>query len=425
MADPVQTYAAEQKSLQAEYDGKLREDIKVTAPREPEVNPAVWKDVEPVLYRGFLTTSAEINRVHFVFKSLNHHEYDLLRFSINLKNASKVDEFWSTLLAYCVFMVDGANILADRRQWLPKVAETFSDLPKQAKATILRHVSEVNRRASAAVTLTEAYAMEGVSRYRWMQLKGIDLTSVSVTGIEGTQYLGLNWAQQLWRALNLAEDRNEHYERDWENAKFLGSCFAGKGLQKIYAQDTDRRRKEKEERIARKDRILREIVLGEKVPDKTSVLPGAVVTAPQTVEELADQLQKDLRGEKDWHDSVIEEHEKRIQLNYQGRQRQQEAVAQESAKLFGDNNVLGESDLHGLTRDQVEERMRRAKQLHAQNAARRQLRPEMDEKTDRFLGKWGLGPEVTSEISTTDRDVSEAVPVVRRPPTPTTPFRRK
>lgn len=426
MPTAAQAYDTEQARLRAEYDGRSQDDIHITVPKEPEVNPEVYKDVEPMLYRGFITVSADINGVYFVFKSLNHHEFELLRFSGGMKSERSSATFWNTFLAYGVFMVDGSNILSEREKWLPKLAATFAEFPKEARFKIIRYVSEVNRRASNAVVLTEAYAMETVSRYRWMQVSGLDLTGMAVTGIDGTQRLGLNWAQQLWRALNHAEDRHEDYEREWENAKFVGSCFAGKGISKVYSQDTERRRKEREERVSRKDKILREIVLGEKVADKTLTIPGAVITGPRTVEELADQLEKDLRGDKDWHDRVIEEHETKVRHNYNERKTQLEAVAKEHVAQFGNQRLIGGSDLEGLTEGEVHLRMERRKQLEAQSAARLQVHPDvLDEKTESFLEKWGvIGPEITTEISTTDRDPLEATPLpVPRPPS--TPFRRK
>ena len=425
MSDAASTYEAEQARLREEYDGKPQNELSITLPKEPEVNPKVWKDVEPVLYRGFLTVAAEINKVYFVFKSLNHHEFDRLRLSINIQDGKKIpDEFWNLFLAYGVFMVDGVNILSTRESHLADLSDTFAHLPKHARTNIIRHLSEVNRRASQAVLLTEAYAMESVSRYRWMQLKGLDLTSTAVTGVEGSTSLGLNWAQQLWRAINLAEDRNEQHERDWENAKFVGSCFAGKGLSKVYAQDTERRRKDKEEKISRKDRLLRELILGEKTDAKTTVLPGMEITTARTVEELADQLEKDLKGDQDWHDRVIAEHERRIKEGYKARQKQQEAIALDNDQRFGSKNVLGGTDFQGLTQQEMEERVRRNKQLKAQEAARQQV--PMDERTQGFLDKWGVtGQEISSEVTTTDRDPSTAVPLPVRNTSGITPFRRK
>jgi len=418
-----QTYEEEQQQLRQEYDAKP--DVRITVPQEPEVNPEVYKDVEPMLFRGFITVAAEINKVYFVFKNLNHHEFELLQFSGMVLDRDDAQKFWDIFLAYGVFMVDGINILSDRERGVLKLVELFSGLPKEARAKIIRHISEINRRASRAVNLTEAYAMETTSRYHWMQLKGMDLSSMAVTGIDGSQRLGLNWAQHLWRALNLAEDRNDEYEREWENAKFIGSCFAGKGLSKIYAQDSDRRRKEREERFSRKDRLLRMVVLGEPITEKFIQIPGATIAGPRTVEELAGQLEKDLRGDKDWHDKVVENHERRVREQYQARLQQQEEAIKSSSARFGDKHITGSTDLRGLTQQEVEERIRNAKAYRAQDAARMQVFPE-DEKMEKFLNKWGLTePEISTEVSSTNRDTSGAIPLpVRTGPTGA-PFRRK
>ena len=71
----------------------------------------------------------------------------------------------------------------------------------------------------------------------------------------------------MWRALNYYEDLKEMAEREWDNAKFIGSCFAGKEIKKIYNQDKDRRQKEREERVRKRDKILRQVILREK-PDE-------------------------------------------------------------------------------------------------------------------------------------------------------------
>jgi hypothetical protein len=371
-----------------------------------------------MLFRGLLTLTADINEVPFVFKSLNHHELELLRFC---GGDQPNESFWNTFLAYGVFMVDGANVLAERDRWLPEIARTFGELPASARARVIRHLSEVSRRASNAVALTEAYCTEVYSRYHWAQLRGTDLTSPAVTGIDGTQRLGLNWAQLVWRALNYFEDRNDQHEREWENAKFVGGCMAGKGISKIYTQDNDRRQKEKEERLARKDKLLRQVILGEDVEETAQQFQGAVVLAARSVDELAEQLQHDLRGEKDWHDRVIEEEERRAREVIRTRQQQLEDLAKAHEQEYGPLRVTGGTGFEGLTPEEVQFRVERQRQLEAQSVAKRMVRPELDEKTAAFMSKWGvLGDEVETHVSTTDRDVSGAVPLSpsRKPGTP-------
>lgn len=417
------SYDEEQEQLRRQLEGDTG-DIRIEIPKEPEVNPEVYRDVEPLLFRGFLTLPAEIGGVSFVFKSLNQHEFELLRFMGGVNAEGNVTpKFWNTFLAYGVFLVDGQNVLSDRDHAIPKIATMFSDLPPTARQRVIRHLSEINRRASNAILLTEPYYMESTSRFRWAQLRGLDLTSPSVTGIRGSEAIGLNWAQLLWRALNYFDDRTETMEREWENAKFIGSCFAGKGLSKIYHQDNERRKKDKEERIARKDKTLRQVLLGEKFDDKIATLNGATLVTARSVEDLATQLEKDLKGEKDWHDKVIEEHENRIRTNLQSRRDQLQQRIQESASEFGGKSVVGgdeSSSLEGLSPGEVQERIERRKQLEAQAVARQMVYPELDPKASEFLERHNMAP---TNVPLTTRDPSGAVPI--QPPREAgKPFRR-
>jgi hypothetical protein len=427
MVAAAESYAVEQEKLSKQLEGNS--EIHIQAPKEPEVNPALYRDVEPMLFRGFLTLTARINGVIFVFKSLNQHEYELLGFTGGMQtDAIATQKFWDIFLAYGVFMIDGVNILPEREKFIPKIAEAFAEFPPDARQRVIRHLSEVNRRANNAVTITECYSSEIYSRFRWAQIKGLDPTSTAVTGIHGTERLGMNWAQHVWRALNYYEDRNEEHDREWENAKFIGSCMVGKGIQKVYHQDTERRRKERDERLARKDRLLRQVYMGESADDKAQQLQGAVVVAARSVDELAGQLEKDLRGEKDWHDQVVEAQEQRIRTNLQGRRDHLEQLVQSHEQEFGRKTITGGTNIAGLTAIEVQERILRTKQLEFQAAARGMVHPELaDPKMNAFIDKWGMtDAEVGSSLSETDKDISNVVPIILPQTNPRgTPFGKK
>jgi hypothetical protein len=386
-AEAKSSYSAEQEALRRETDGEapLREQI-----RAPEVNPEVYTDVIPLLFRGFLTVPVAINNVRFVLKTLNQHEFELMRW-MGFEGLA----FWDYFLAYAVLYVDGKNVLRDRDTWLGRIAQTFHDMDRGARQKIIRHLSELNRRASNAITLTEAYAMEPYSRFRWGQLQGLDLSHPSVTGIVGTETLGLNWAQLVWRSLNYYEDMSMRVEREWENAKFVGACFAGKGVQKIYNQDNDRRQKDQTARITRRDQLLRHVFEG--VPlEQEKTKDGRIVATAKTVEELADQLEKSLRGEKDFHDRVIEEWEARTRKRVDDRRQHLQDLMQRNEAIFAGHGVIGGSSMEGLSAAEVAERMSRRKQYEAQAAARMQVHPEeTDPKVAEVVDRYypAKGPE--------------------------------
>jgi hypothetical protein len=319
------TYEEEQAQLEKEHEGVDEEEALLPElPQDPEVNPEIYKDVEPLLFRGFLCVPAEINDVSFVFKSLNHQEFDRLKLIFSCKTGKKaIEEYYDLFLAYGVLMLDGVNVLANRSEMLFKLADFFSKLG--SKQVLIRHMSEVNRRAGKAMILTEAYAMEVQSRLRWAQYKGYDLTSACVTGFEGTEGLGLNWAQLTWRALNYFEDLRDQHEREWENAKFIASASAGKGMNKIYSQDKMRRKREREERLDRKDKIIRYALLGEPLEGPSKVQK---VQVARTAQELQAEVERSLKGEKDFHDTVIEAWEKQAESRMQAQEAQREQFRQ-------------------------------------------------------------------------------------------------
>jgi hypothetical protein len=407
-------YEDEQGKLRSKYEGEPDDDFHIDVPKElPEVNPEVYKDVEPLLFRGFLHVPADINGISFVFKSLNHHEFEMLTLMVPQGEATRatVQKFYSLFLAYGVFMVDGVNILSDRERHIPKIVEAFDSMNDGVKGKIVRHLSEINRRANRAVTITESFALEVLSRLRWAQLKGVDLTSTAVTGLEGTQRLGLNWAQLTWRAMNHYEDLRETSEREWENAKFVASAMAGKGMNRVHSQDRRRRDKEREDRLERRDRILRFALLGEPMESENK---GAPVMVARTVEELTTQLEKDLKGEKDWHDLVVEAHERRAQEARQQRAVQLQSLQQNFENAYGPHRLVGHTDLQGLTPEEVRFRIERRQQLMAQRVSAQQVHPElMDPKMAEFQDKW----------SSTSRNPAEVPLVPTSQRTTGTPFR--
>lgn len=418
-------YEREQAGLRVKHEGTPdSDDITIPPPRDPEVNPEVYRDVTPLLTRGFLTLPAEINDVLFVFKSLNHHEFELLRMMGGFHHdRAPTQTFWDLFLAYGIFMVDGMNVLHDRERSVRDIARTFSDFPPGARAKLIRNLSELNRRANMATILTEAYATEAYSRHRWAQVRGLDLMGSTVTGIAGTERLGLNYAQLTWRALNHYEDQSEQMEREWENAKFVGACMAGKGIQKVHSSDERRREKHRETMLSRKDRVLRHALFGDPIEGDAEMQGGKVVVAARTVEDLSAQLQASLRGEKDWHDEVVAEHERKVRAVYEQQGEKLKTVLASRQEEFGDHNVAGETRMDGLTPEEVQDRIRQQRQRRAERTAQR-VYPQLDERADAHINKWVLpGAEVDTSVTETDRDPTQALPLPQQTP-PGKPFRR-
>lgn len=396
MTDQVLSkYEAQQKKLREQHGLEEDEEFEFS-PDIPEVNPEVYKDVEPLLFRGFLTLPATINKVPFVFKSLNHHEFNRISlYQSGGQDYEQIQGYYNLFLSYGVLLVGGQNVLATREENINDLVEFFAGLDKVVKQKVIRYLSEVNRRATRATILTEAYFIEPMSRLRWAQSKGLDISSPAVSGFAGTQNLGLNWAQLTWRALNHFEDQKDQAERDWENTKFIASAMAGKGMNKIYSQDKRRRQSEKEAKIGRREKIIRFALLNEPLDGP---IQGPIKVA-RTVEELNAQLERDLKGEQDWHDRVIAAHESRLQKGYDDRMEHVRQLREKHIAEYGDRAVIATTDMHGLSPSEVKARITERQKRIAGDMAKHQAQyPELaDPRQAELANKWmGQKPTVQS-----------------------------
>jgi hypothetical protein len=213
--------------------------------------------------------------------------------------------------------------------------------------------------------------------------------------------------------MNYYEDLKDTAEREWENAKFVASSMAGKGMSRVHSQDKRRREKEREERLDRRDRILRFALLGESMD--TDGNKGAPIQVARTVEELATQLERDLKGEKDWHDLVVEAHEKKANDEKDRRSQHIRDLQQGFDAQYGPRQLVGETSMQGLTAEEVKFQIERRRQLTAQRLASQSHAEYSDQRMAEFTDKW-------SNVSRTSRDPSQVQIVTAADRAPGVPF---
>lgn len=318
--------------------------IKVSENYRRTVDEGVWDELEKYIFTGFLTAPTVIAKRTFVFKTINPYELRNLEF-MRPTRASDSDvrsQFRAAFIAYSVFMVDSVNTLFERPRHINRLIKTIGRLQPAMQEEIIRNLATLNERASRLHPLVEVYAYENRSRFKWMQIDNTQIHSPMATGIPGTDELGMNTSQQTWTAMNRLIDRRESMEREWSNAKFIGSCFAGKGIRSIDEKDKSRLERERIDREELKMKLLyrylNRTTEGED-PEDTIELPDgrkAVVVRgnaqdgkwrADSAEELAEQLEKALSGEKDHHDRVIEAQQ--VRLNQRAR-----ALEADQNKIF-------------------------------------------------------------------------------------------
>jgi hypothetical protein len=389
---------------------KKERRIKIVVPDiYRKVDEDVWFELETYIYQGFLTATSTILGKTFVFKSMNALEVRNVNFMRPTRGVSPdgANSFNAIFIAYSVFMVDGTNTLYERPRHINRLVKAIGKLPPNIQTKIIDNLAALNQRATRLFPLAEPYCHENRSRYRWLQISDIPVHSPMATGIPGTDELGMNQCQQMWTAVNRVLDRRDEMEREWQNAKFVGSCMAGKGIRSIDEKDRMRHEKERIEREDLKMKVLYAYLnrrVGAPEPKNRVQLPDGrwaeVVEGPQpdgkfraeTAEELAEQLEKALAGEKDYHDLVVEAKEKELRSRAREIQAAQKSFFYRPPALpnSGTQTAIGIGDQNGGTRvmggkaevDAYLERMKQLQNEQLKRAGRRMS--QIDQKGEGF-----------------------------------------
>ncbi|HEY8096296.1 MAG TPA: hypothetical protein VIE65_09450 [Methylobacter sp.] len=296
-----------------------RKRIEIRIPEQLKVtSDEVWEDLEAYLFIGFLTSHAKLMGKSFVFKTLNHTEVQGISHlrpaggsSVEVQQMHK-----AAFIAHSIFYIDGQSALYERPRYVNRLINSIKKFPEKVQDEIIVRLGALNEKASRLHPLTEVYIHENRSRFKWLQLKSSLIHSAAITGIPGTDLLGMNYCQQAWTALNHLIDQREAMEADWQNAKFIGSCFNGKGVRSVDERDKGRREKERDEREEKKLKVLFRYLnrlppQSDGPPSEVTLPDGRVASVVKTFkaeshDELAAQLSSALSGEKDYHDQVVE-----------------------------------------------------------------------------------------------------------------------
>jgi len=329
-----------------------------------KIDENVWEELEKYLFTGFLTSSAYILDRTFIFKTLNHHEVrNLDYFKLLRKSSTEVRaSFRASFIAHSILYIDGENTLYDRMRHIRRLISTISKIPAGVQEEMTGNLGSLNARANRLYPLTEVYAHENRSRFKWLHMQSSPINSPLNTGIQGTDELGANYCQQMWVALNRLLDNREQLEADWSNTKFMGGCFAGKGIRAVEEKDKGRKEKEKLDLYDLKTKVLfrylnRDAGPEDVAPKQVTLPDGRMATVEklfraESVEELANQLSAALSDEKDYHDKVIEIKQKELRRRARSidKYRKQlyarppildEAAESKSLPLAGGSRILG------------------------------------------------------------------------------------
>lgn len=275
-------------------------------------------DLQVMLFQGFVTSPMDIGAgsVRVILKSLSPAEVrmaDLYAEGVDGDNFQRRNLY---LIASSIFLLNGANVLSKRERVFEDLVSTFASLRPEMLTLIFMRIVQLAERSRACISQVEGFFAHPLSRQRWLAYQGQQLNQSSVTGISGTELLGLNQCQEVWIALNRIEDRRLVQESEWDNAKFVASTWS-KDVKRIDSRDRSRRKSLHQQR---QYEFLKAAGI-----DVGSVGQKVRVSAEST-EELLDQLNRSLSGQKDLHDLIVEKHERAMRESYERQQEELRAL---------------------------------------------------------------------------------------------------
>ena len=319
-----------------------------------------YRNIKHLIFDGFIPVRLSIGDTNLTLKSIYPREFSYIEMIAPKKESERIPYYF----LYSIVFLDGIEIQPHKKELHDPIVSVFNKMHAKTVEKIFNVLTDIQRYYSASYENLEGYLYEKESRYLWTIYKQSILGGF-------TNSWGYNTAQESWISFNQREDRKEQMDMDFNNAKFIVSALVGsKEVRKLdnleKMRETEELRRRQEIRLKNKTQKLR-------------------LTPPvNTKEELVQELHKQMRGEKDLHDKIIERHEK-IMADREKERNEKLAVARKIEAL---NKPKVQEGSKFVTAKEMEERL---KSLNV--SPKRQVNVSNEKYLDKLTQYQGKQPE--------------------------------
>lgn len=307
----------------------------------------LYEDVRQLLSPGFLTEAATVGGHRFCLRSFSAEDFFLLRCRSGPDAPAHESKAWA--IAAAIWMIDG-QIVHDHQEALLRVHAMCLEMRASMQSQLYRLIIRLTKRMQEAARRAEAFLYELESRYTWRSegARLLERTPIRV---------GTNQIQRLWCFYNVVEDQREQFINAWSQTKFVAGTQAPKGIQKLNAKE-----QKAEQDLERKRQMIRDrmfyLAHGVPFPTEEENRRFYNVHPMETEQDLQQEMGRWLRGEKDWHDRIIDFVKNKIRRTVEDRR------AEEAQRVEELQNILGEeqpTSMEILSPAMVEEIRRRGR----------------------------------------------------------------
>jgi len=312
---------AETDEDNSERAAELRKFYEDELNREANRRRFLYADVEALLSHGFLTHTVVVRGVPVTLRSITDEVGTHLR--QRLPPSLSVVGWTRLTLASCTHAVNYLSVpLLDRNAEYVLYRDLYQELPLPFVDALYSALDGLGRRVTRALSIVEAYCYEPYSRSLWK----------SVLGNEGKPIQ--NPVYRVWRSFNLAEDTRQADFAQWEHTRMFVSSMSSKGAKHLLNEEKKLKQREQDRRNGVIEETVTRILSGSQSVEGSAVtvtLDGETFEVPRimaarSADELMAEMERAAKGEKDYHDKVVERYKEGIRSRVETeRVRRQEA----------------------------------------------------------------------------------------------------
>lgn len=326
-----------------------------------------YSDVQELIVPGFLSQKVTIGGTRISLRSPNPGDFYLTKHRADFNSDSKNWICW--MLASLTWMIDG-HVVLGQPNIAPEIYKMYRKMGAESIACLMSIATGLFSRLDKGVKAISSFCLEDTSRFLWKQCGGVLPASPSVTGVPGSDQIGLNSVQKIWITFNLLEDQKTKDLAAWSYAKFVASASNPKGVKRLDGSEQARVQREKDVRQEERD-IFYYRAVG--VLDENNLLSDGskLMKQASSREELVDEYQRWVLGDDDFHDMVVRQYKENLIAKYSKEKEERESEIQSIRESDYDMGAVSSMpdklvafDLSSLREMQIQKREMNVKRVY-------------------------------------------------------------
>lgn len=334
----------------------------------------LYNDVETLLLTGWLSQVVPLGPdAHVTLRTYDtaSHTHLVMRCEGDPAN-------WKRhRVAHAIYMVNGFYVHQEDpnaahhvyREWLRNVRVEHIEV-------LHTYVLGLTNRLARACRLTNAYCHEPYSRSLWKRQPRQRAVSQNVV-------------QELWWAWNESQDTFDADLRRWQHTRSIVGSMSNKAAKSLKKSEDDWKKRRDDLAARTIEEAVNWIISGEREEQEplTVTVNGQTLTVPkvhasQTVDEMQEELMRAVRGEKDYHDHMVDQYKAYHRAKNEAARQERRKALEEARRASEERGITGRTTIVGYTPEQLAEIN---PDILDQPAARHQQHSPERERFDKYL----------------------------------------